>query len=212
MQSMNSPVFRFLVLLPAILLAGCVLPGGLRSVGHYEIHGQLLDADGQGLSGKNILLLEPHASKADKKLVEHLALGPVPDAIDSRIIALTTDAQGEFHHTFAGFTHCHPFWVFPPLFELPCQLSGSARHGSIFLMKTPGNEGLVYEIEIKQPQLRIRTVDPVSAKLRKLKAGDESVLGVTALTNEVRNAAGSQIYTQTFSKVLLEIKRPRQRE
>ena len=209
---MKSPSVRLFVLSIALLLPGCVLPGALQSVGRYEIHGQLLDADGQGLQGKNILLLQPHASRVDKKAVDDLAHESVQDREDSRIVTLTTNIRGEFDFTFRGFTHCHPLWVFPPLFELPCQLSGQTRHGSFFLLKTPDNEGRIYEIEARQPKPRIRIVDPASAKLRSLKVGDESVIGTTVLTHQFVEPLGQPNYTQTFSKILLEIQRPRQRK
>ena len=196
----------------ALLLPGCVLPGGLQLVGRYDVHGRLLDADGQSLTNKNVVLLQPHASRTDTKMVRALANGSESDATSWRTVLLTTNERGEFDHQFRGFTHCHPFWLFPPLFELPCQLSGATRHGRFFLLKTPDTQGRIYEVEVRQPKPRVRVVDPASARLRGLKVGDELVTGITVQTQRMSGPFGWQAHTITPTVVLLEMKRSKSRE
>ncbi len=196
----------------ALLLPGCILPGGLQVVGRYDVHGRLLSANGQGLEGKNVVVLQPHAGSTDRKMVRALADGSESDAPDWPAIVLTTNARGKFDHQFRGFTHCHPFWVFPPLFELPCHLSGATRHGRFFLLKTPDAEGRIYEVEVRQPTPRVRVVDPASARLRSLKVGDEVVAGITVQTQRMTGPFGWQAHTKTPTVVRLEITRPRSRE
>jgi hypothetical protein len=196
----------------ALLLPGCILPGGLQVVGRYDVHGRLLDANGKGLEGKNVVLLQPHAGRTNKKMVKVLADGAESDAADWPRIVLTTNERGEFDCRLRGFKHCHPTWIFPPLFELPSYLSRETRHGRFFLLKTPDAEGRIYEIEVKHPKPRIQVVASSSTKLRGLKAGEETVTGFTEMTAQVRERAGQPAYTQTISKVSPEFKRPNSRE
>ena len=203
---------RFSTLCVALLLSGCILPGASHIVGRYDLHGQLSDANGQGLEGKNIVLLQPHAGSTDRKMIRALSDGGQSEAAEKGMVLLTTDAGGEFDCKFRGFKHCHPTWIFPPLFELPSYLSGQTRHGRFFLLKTPDAEGRIYEIEVRQPKPRIRVMASASPKPRKLKAGDEAVTGFTVPTERVWEPAGQPAYTQTVFRVSLEFKRTDFRE
>jgi len=145
-------------------------------------------------------------------MVDALATGSKADGADKRTIVLTTNERGEFDHQFQGFGHCHPTWLFPPLFELPSYLSGQTRHGRFFLLKTPDGEGRIYEIEVRHPRPDIRVIASASEKPRRPKAGEEAVTGFTEGTARVRERAGQPAYTQTVSKVSLEFKRPKSRE
>lgn len=209
---MDARVVQLAALCTLFPITGCVLSGPLQIVGRYQVQGRLSDADGHGLPDQDIILLQPHAGRIDKEMIHLLARPPEINAAETQIVSIRTEAHGEFAHEFQGFKHCHPFWVFPPLFELPCYVSGAIRHGEFFLLKTPEPNGHIYEIEVGEASSKIRVVDPQSAKRRKLKPGRETLAGITIQPQSISVSSDSPTGTNNFSIVRLEVKRPHSNE
>jgi len=204
---MDARVVQLAALCAVIPLTGCVLSGPLQIVGQYQVQGRLSDVDGHGLPDQNIMLLQPHAGRLNKEMVQRLASPPATNAAEMEVVSIRTDARGEFTHKFRGFNHCHPFWVFPPLFELPCYVSGAIRHGEFFLLKTSEPDGQIYEIEFGEQSPKIRVVDRESAKLRKLKHGGETLTGITMQPQRIVTSSDSPTGTNNVYVVRLEVKR-----
>ena len=205
---MDARVVQLAALCAVILLTGCVLSGPLEIVGRYQIQGRLSDTGGHGLPDQNIMLLQPHAGRINREMIHLLASPSGTNSAEMEIVSIRTDVRGEFTHEFRGFKHCHPLWVFPPLFELPCYLSGEIRHGDFFLLKTPESDGRIYEIEFGELSPKIRVVDPQSAKLRKLKPGGEILTGITMQPQRIVTSSNSPTATNNVYIVRLEVKRP----
>ena len=174
-----------MVALPLLLAAamgmqsGCVLPGGLQPVGGQLVEGRLVNPTGQGIPNQQLILLQGHFNRLNRKTVRYLDVNQVTRQLDR--IVLWTDSEGRFSHKFAGFTHCHPIWIVPPLMTWPSQISGETRHGRFFILKT----GLhIYEVTAGAPVPVIRVFDPERARLRsveKSKIGDE----ITASSDKI---------------------------
>jgi hypothetical protein len=207
-----GPVLSLTALFVAQLLSGCILPGAYKMVETYEVKGRLLDAQGQPLPGREVVLLQPEERQITKAMVATISHPTNPGGKERCLVEVTTDLHGEFEHKFHGLGNCHPIWLFPPLFELPCKLKGPTHYGKFFLLRSPDVPSRVYQIEVRRSEPRIRVLDPASAKLRRLRDGEESITGVTVQTNRVFETAASTPYSKTISVVRLEITPPRSRE
>jgi len=151
-----------LLLLPQ---AGCVLPGPLRGVGGQVVEGRFVDESGRSITQREIVLVQGHFEKLDQKTFLHLTTSSNSNGIERAV--LPTDGQGKFSHKLAGFAHCHPIWILPPLFTLPAQISGDARHGSFFLIKTPEPGGCAYEVAVGRSTVVVRVFDDRKGRLQK---------------------------------------------
>lgn len=196
-----------------LALSACVLPGPLMMTERYEVQGRLLDAQGQPVTGKPVVLVQPQRDKtATKKMAAALAEQTQLHGTIRGTINVTTDSHGQFAQELSAFRGCHPIWLFPPLFDLPCRMRGAEHYGRFFLLQSPGTPNRIYQVEVRHPKPRVRIVDCASGGFRRLRRGEESVTGVTVRTQRVFQTANSPPRTNTLSLVRLAIASPRIRE
>lgn len=153
---------------------GCVLPGGLQSVGGQLVEGRLVNRAGQGIPNEQIILLQGHVNRLDHATFRYLDEGQTTRQIDRAL--LWTDSEGHFSHKFQSFTHCHPCWIIPPLLTLPSELSGETRHGRFFVLKTRDQ---IYEVTVDKSAPVVRVFDPAQGRARrieKLKMNEELIV------------------------------------
>jgi len=194
-------VARLLIFLTgAILPSGCVLPGGLRLVGGQLVEGRLADANGRGIPNEQVILVQGHFKKLNNETVGYLDEDRDVYQLDRAV--LSTDSEGQFSHKFKGFSHCHPIWIVPPLFDLPSKISGETRHGFLFILKT---RDYIYEVKVGEPVPIIRVFDAEQKRLRrpgKSKLNEEILAGAAMIPWTYGNG-----YTGLVERVKLEIVR-----
>lgn len=182
---------------------GCVLPGGLHPVGGQFVDGRLVDAQGRGIPNAEVVLLQGHFNKLDAKTIGYL--DDVEGVYQVERVAVLTNSDGRFSHKLAGFAHCHPTWIFPPLLTLPSKLSGDTRHGTFFILKTPKPKAHIYEVSVSKPEPSVLMFDLQHARRFKPRMSEHSE-GLIVRT-EVVPWTYSTGYTARVERVHLEIMR-----